>query len=191
MRPLLAANWWSLVIRGVVGILLGIFTFVWPGITLTSLVLLFGAYALIDGAISLAGAMRAAEHHERWGALLLEGIAGIVVAAITIAWPGITALVLVYLIAGWAVITGIAEIAAAVRLRRHITGEWLLGMSGVLSVIFGVLIAFAPIAGALVIAVWFGVYALIFGIVLVTLGVRLRSWNREIPAGPGHPAPAH
>jgi len=174
-----------------VGILLGIFTFLWPQITLTSLVLLFGAYALIDGAISLAGAVRAAEHHERWGALLLEGIAGMVVAAITIAWPGITALVLVYLIAGWAVITGLAEIAAAVRLRRHIAGEWLLGMGGVLSVIFGVLIAFAPIAGALVIAVWFGVYALIFGIVLVTLGLRLRSWHRGIPEGPGHPAPAH
>ena len=131
MRIVLARNWWSLVLRGVLGILVGILTFVWPGITLTALVFLFGAYALVDGVVSIAGAIRAAESHERWGALLIEGIVGILAAAFTVLWPPITALALVYVMAAWAIVTGIFEIVAAVRLRKHITGEWLLALSGI------------------------------------------------------------
>ena len=108
MRIILAKNWWSLVIRGTAAILLGIITFVWPGITLGALVLLFGTFALIDGLLSLAGVLRAAEAHERWGALLFEGLAGIAVAVITLVWPAITALSLVPLRAPWRLRFGLA-----------------------------------------------------------------------------------
>jgi uncharacterized membrane protein HdeD (DUF308 family) len=192
MRVVLARNWWSLVIRGIAGIIFGILTFVWPGMTVTALVFLFAAYALVDGVVSLVGAVRAAEAHDRWGALLLEGIVGIAAAIATILWPGITALSLVFVIAAWAIITGVAEIAAAVRLRKHIHGEWLLALAGILSILFGVFVVAMPIAGALVIAIWIGAYALVFGVTLVALGFRLRSWLRgPHETGSPMPLPAH
>jgi uncharacterized membrane protein HdeD (DUF308 family) len=192
MRVILAKNWWSLVLRGLLGIALGIVTFLWPGITLTALVFLFAGYALLNGSLSLAGALRAAEAGDRWGALLFEGIIGILAAFLTALWPAITALALVFVIAAWAIATGVAEIAAAIRLRRHIHGEWLLALAGVVSIVFGVLLAAMPIAGALVIALWVGAYMLVFGVTLVALGVRLRSWSHGSHAGPAPmPAPAH
>jgi uncharacterized membrane protein HdeD (DUF308 family) len=191
MRPILARNWWSLVLRGVLAIILGIIAFIWPAITLTVLVFLFAGYALLDGALSLAGALRAAEAQERWGALLFEGIVGILAAFVTALWPAITALALVFVIAAWAIVTGIAEIAAAVRLRHHIHGEWMLALAGVASIVFGVLLAAMPLTGALVLALWVGAYLLVFGVMLVALGLRLRSWTRGSHAGAPMPAPAH
>jgi uncharacterized membrane protein HdeD (DUF308 family) len=191
MRFALARNWWSLVIRGLLGIVVGMITFLWPVVTLAALVFLFAGYALVDGIVSLAGALRAAGAHERWGALLIEGIVGILAALATVLWPAITALALVYVIAAWAIVTGIAEIVAAVRLRKYISGEWLLVLGGIASVIFGVLIAAIPVVGALVIAVWFGAYALVFGAILIALGFRLRAWERTRPAGDRVPSPAH
>jgi uncharacterized membrane protein HdeD (DUF308 family) len=191
MRFALAVNWWSLVLRGLLGIVIGVVTFFWPGITLTALVFLFAGYALVDGVLSTAGALHAVAAHERWVAQLLEGLCGIAAAVITVLWPAITALALVYVIAVWAVVTGVLEIAAAVRLRRHVSGEWLLVLSGIASIIFGVLIAAVPLAGALVISLWFGAYALLFGVILVALGIRLRSWNRTLVSGGGVPAPVH
>jgi uncharacterized membrane protein HdeD (DUF308 family) len=191
MRVVLARNWWSLVIRGVLGILVGILTFIWPGITLAALVFLFAGYSLVDGAMSIAGAVRSAAAHERWGVLLFEGIVGIGVAVITVLWPAITALSLVYVMAAWAVVTGVAEIVAAVRLRKYISGEWLLVLGGIASVVFGVLVAAVPLAGALVIALWFGAYALVFGVILVALGFRLRNWDKTFLANGRIPAPAH
>jgi uncharacterized membrane protein HdeD (DUF308 family) len=187
----LARNWWSLVVRGLLGILIGLITFVWPGITLTALVFLFAGYALVDGAVSLAGAIHAAQAHERWGALLIGGFLGIVAAVITVFWPAITALSLVLVIAAWAILTGIAEMVAAVKLRKYISGEWLLALAGIASVIFGVLVAAVPLAGALVITIWFGAYALLFGIMLVALGFRLRTWERALPAHGRLPLHAH
>jgi uncharacterized membrane protein HdeD (DUF308 family) len=180
----LIRNWWSLVIRGLVAILFGLITFAWPGITLAALVLLYGAYALIDGIVSLIGVFRASRAHERWGALLFEGIAGIAAGLITFFWPAITAFVLVIIIASWAIVTGVLEIVAAIRLRKHVTNEWLLVLSGVLSVLLGVLFIAAPLAGALAIALWVGVYAVIFGGLLVGLGLRLRSLGHTIGTGP-------
>jgi uncharacterized membrane protein HdeD (DUF308 family) len=191
MRFGLARNWWSLVIRGILGILVGVLTFVWPGITLAALVFLFAGYALVDGALNIAGAVRAVAAHERWGSLLLAGIFGIAAGVLTVVWPAITALALVYIIAGWAIVTGTLEIVAAVRLRRYISGEWLLALSGIASVLFGVLVAAVPAAGALVIAIWFGAYAFVYGVMLVALGFRLRSWARGLPSGGTIPAPAH
>ena len=189
MTIVLAKNWWSLVIRGLVGIMLGLITLAWPRITFDALVLLFGAYALIDGSLGIAGAWQAAGSGERWGALLLEGLAGIAAAAITIIWPAITALALVYIIGAWAIVTGVFEIAAAVRLRQHIAHEWLLGLSGFASILFGVLVMAVPLAGALAIALWVGAYAFISGILLVALGLRLRTWTKTFSAGRLFPEP--
>jgi uncharacterized membrane protein HdeD (DUF308 family) len=191
MRIVLARNWWSLAIRGAAAILLGIITFVWPGITLTGLVFLFGAYALVDGIFSIAGMVRAAQSHERWGSLLLEGVAGLVAAAVTIVWPAITAISLLYVIAAWALVTGVFEIAAAIRLRKHISGEWMLALGGILSVAFGILAIVFPLAGALAITLWVGAYCMIFGAVLVGLAFRLRSWSARTHSGPSIVAPAH
>ena len=187
----LARNWWSLVLRGLLGIAVGVLTFLWPGITLAALVIVFAAYAFVDGVISLAGAVHAVAARERWAALLVEGVLGIAAAAVAVFWPAITLLALVYVIAVWAIITGAFEIAAAIRLRQHISGEWLLVLSGIASVIFGVLVAAVPMAGALVIALWFGAYTFVFGVILVALGFRLRTWNRDLLSGGGIPAPAH
>jgi len=162
---------------------MGLIAFAWPGITLTALVLVFGAYALIDGVMSLVGVWRAANAHERWGGLLIEGIAGIAAAVITILWPAITAIALVYIIAAWALVTGVFELVTAVRLRKYISGEWLLALAGIASIVFGLLLVVFPIAGALAVALWFGIYALIFGVVLVGLGIRLRMHAKTIDKG--------
>jgi uncharacterized membrane protein HdeD (DUF308 family) len=190
MEVALARNWWSLVIRGLVAIVFGIVTFAWPGITVGALVLLFGVYALLDGVISIVGAWQAARAHERWGALILEGIIGITAAAVTAIFPGITALALVYLIATWALVTGALEIVAAMRLREYITHEWLLTLSGVASLLFGILAILLPLAGAVAIALGIGVYAFVFGVLLIGLGFRLRSWTRTPHAGESFPQPA-
>ena len=191
MRIALVTNWWSLVIRGVAAILFGIFTFVWPGITLTALVFLFAGYVLVDGVVSITGVVKAVHAHDRWGVLLLEGMAGIVAAVVTVLWPAITALALVYVIAAWATVTGVFEVAAAVHLRKHISGEWLLALGGIASLLFGILLMIAPLAGALVIALWVGAYMLVFGVLLVALGFRLRGWGKAIATGPSVTVPVH
>ena len=180
MLHALAQYWWALAIRGLVAILFGLLTFLLPGITLVTLVLLFGAYALVDGVFNVIASFRTASHH--W-ALLIEGVVGIIVGILTFAWPAITALVLLYLIAFWAIFTGIFEIVAGIRLRKAITNEWLLIVMGVLSLLFGVLILVAPGTGALAIVLWIGAYAFVFGIVLMVLAFRLRG-HRQLTTQP-------
>ncbi len=175
----LARNWWTLALRGLLAILFGLAAFAWPGITLAVLVLLFGAYALVDGVFAIVAAVRTAERRGHWWVLLLEGLAGITAGILTFLWPGITAFVLLYLIAAWAIVTGVLEIIAAVRLRREIEGEWLLALSGVASVVFGLLLAVFPGAGALAVVWIIGAYALVFGLLLVALGFRLRGRLRS------------
>src|SRR5881227_2291606 len=143
-------NWWALALRGLFGILFGFIAFTLPGVTLAALTLLFGAYALIDGILSLAAAFHAARLHQHWWALTLEGIIGIGAAGVTFIWPATTLFVLIYLIAAWAVITGILEIAAAIRLRNILVHEWLLALAGVASILFGILLFGAPGPGAVV-----------------------------------------
>ncbi len=181
MASLLGMNWWALAFRGIVAIVFAILTFFVPGLTLAAIVLMFGVWAFIDGILALISAVRAAQGHRRWGAFLLEGIVGIAAGLFTFFIPGLTLFFLIYLVAAWAIITGIFEIAAAIRLRRHIAGEWLLGLAGVISIVFGILIYIAPIAGAVVIVWWLGGYALIFGILLLVLAFRLRSLRSTLP----------
>ena len=178
MAALLARNWWALAIRGIAAIVFAILAFALPGITLAVLVILFGAYAFVDGVFAIVSAVRAIEGHRPWGSFLIEGIVGIVIGVITFFVPAVTLAFLIALIAIWAIVTGIFEIAAAMRLRRNVPGEWLLILAGTFSVIFGILIFFAPAAGALVIVWWLAAYALVFGILLLVLAFRLRSLHR-------------
>lgn len=189
----LAARWWVLVIRGIAAILFGILAIVVPGASLLALVIIWGVYALVDGVFSLILAARGARAGRSWGWLLFGGIVGIAAGVVAFAWPGITAMVLLFVIAFWAVLTGIAEIAAAIWLRREISGEWLLVTSGILSIIFGVLLLLFPGAGALAVVWMIGAYAIIYGALLIGLGVRLHRWDRSherpLPTG-GTPTPA-
>jgi uncharacterized membrane protein HdeD (DUF308 family) len=179
MVIVLARNWWALVLRGLFAVLFGIMALAWPGITLEALVLLYGAYALADGAFAIASVIAGRTEGRPWWSLLVEGLVGIAVGIMTFAWPGITALVLLYLIAAWAFITGIFEIVAAIRLREEIRGEWLLALSGVLSILFGVILVIWPGAGAVALVWVIGAYAIAFGALLIALGFRLRSWSRR------------
>jgi uncharacterized membrane protein HdeD (DUF308 family) len=178
MLDTLARYWWTVALRGAVAILFGLLALIWPTITALALVLLFGAYVLVDGVLALGSALfggRAAGLDGRSRAwLVVEGIAGVGIGIITFIWPQATTLVLLWLIAAWAIVTGVIEIVAAVRLRREIRGEWLLALAGVLSVGFGLLLAIWPAAGALTLIVLIGAYAIVFGAVLIGLAMRLR-----------------
>jgi uncharacterized membrane protein HdeD (DUF308 family) len=173
----LSQNWWLLVLRGVLAILFGVSAFIWPGITLLTLIVLFGVYAIFDGLVALWTGLSRTKESPRWWTFLLEGLLGIGAGIAALVWPGLATLVLIYIIASWAVFTGIFEIAAAVRLRHEITNEWFLALGGVLSIGLGILLFLQPAAGSLAIIWLIAGYALVFGILLVILGIRLRSWN--------------
>jgi uncharacterized membrane protein HdeD (DUF308 family) len=180
MLEMLARYWWTLALRGVAAVLFGLLAIIWPDITVLVLVALFGAYALVDGVIAVGTALfgdRSQIVSRGW--VIAEGIAGIAIGIITFVWPGATTLVLLWLIAAWALVTGIFEIIAAIRLRREMEGEWLLGLSGVLSVVFGILLAVWPTAGALTVVVLIGIYSIVFGGVLIGLGLRLRRLHEQ------------
>jgi uncharacterized membrane protein HdeD (DUF308 family) len=176
MLETLTRNWWLLAVRGALAVLFGFVALIWPGITVLALVLLFGAYALVDGVMALYTALfdRGRPGGRGVGWLVLEGVAGVLAAIGAVVWPGITALVLLYLIAAWALVTGVAEILTAIRLRREIEGEWLMILSGALSILFGVLAFLFPSAGALAVVWLIGAYAIAFGVVMAILAFRLR-----------------
>jgi uncharacterized membrane protein HdeD (DUF308 family) len=175
--PVLSRNWWALALRGLAAIVFGVLAFVWPGITLWALVLLFGAYMLVDGIFAIVAAVRAAGREARWWLLLVEGVLGVLAGLVAFLLPGITALALLYLVAAWAIFTGILQIVGAVRLRREIEGEWALILGGVLSVIFGVLLAVLPGPGILALVWLIGAYAVVSGVLLIVLAFRVR--NRD------------
>ena len=184
MLESLARYWWMVVLRGAVAVLFGLLALIWPDITLLALVILFGAYALVDGVFALVAAFGPrAEGRRFW--LALQGIAGIAIGAVTFIWPTITALALVYVIAVWAIVTGVLQIMAAIRLRREMRGEWLLALSGVLSVVVGIILLIWPGSGAVGLVLLIGAYAVVFGIALIGLGLRLRkvSGAGGVPAG--------
>jgi uncharacterized membrane protein HdeD (DUF308 family) len=173
----LSKNWWLVLLRGIAAVLFGLTALLWPGLTFAVLVLAFGAYLLVDGVFTLVSGLMRIGKASRWWVFALEGLVSIVVGVLTFIWPGVTALALLYLIAAWAVITGVLEIVAAITLRKEIDNEWLLGLSGLVSVILGVLLVFQPAAGSLAVIWMMGAYALIFGILLIALSFRLRTWR--------------
>ena len=178
----LTRNWWLVVVRGVLAALFGVVALFWPGLTWLVLVLMFGVYAIVDGAFDMLSGVVRSRYSSRWWVFLLEGIVSVAAGVIALMRPGWAALALVIVIAVWAILTGILEIAAAIRLRREITNEWLLGFSGFMSILLGILLFFQPTTGGLVVILMIGAYALIFGMLLVALGFRLRKMDVR-PAG--------
>jgi uncharacterized membrane protein HdeD (DUF308 family) len=175
----LAENWWAIALRGVVSVIFGVLTLVLPALTLAALVLMFGAYALVEGIFNLIAAVRGADRSRPRWLLVLEGLVSIGAGIVTMVLPGLTALVLAYIIGAWAIITGALETAAAISLRTEIKGEWTLVLSGLLSLIFGVLMLAAPASGALALVMVIGAYAIAFGVLLLILAFRLRGRRRE------------
>ena len=188
MLHALARNWWLILLRGICGILFGVLTFIWPGISLVTLVLLYGAYALVDGVLALIAAVKGGAPAPRWW-LALVGALGILAGLVAMALPGMTAIVLVLVIAGWMVVTGVIQIVGAIRLRKEIDNEWWLVAAGAVSVLVGVFIAAAPGAGALGLLWIIGTYAIFFGVTLVGLAFRLRRHTHEGPTRTASPGP--
>jgi len=172
MLDFMSRNWWVLTVRGAAAVLFGVLALFWPGMTAIVLALLFGAYALVDGVLAGVHAVQADSGSRI--PLVVEAVVGILLGIVALLWPVATLVVLTVLIGAWAVVTGVVEIVGAVRLRKEITGEWLYILSGVLSVCFGLLLWFWPMAGAVAVALIIGVYAVVFGAVLITLSLRLR-----------------
>jgi uncharacterized membrane protein HdeD (DUF308 family) len=177
----LARNWWALALRGVFGIIFGIIALALPGITIAALILWFAAYMTVDGIFAIVAGVRAALRHQRWGALILEGIVGLVAAAIALLAPIATLLAFVWLTAAWAIVSGVLLLSAVSRLHRT-HGKWLMALSAVVSILWGFLLIVAPIPGAVAMTWLLGAYALIFGVAMLVLAFRLR---RHATAPPG------
>ena len=171
---LFAGRWWAVLIRGLVAIAFGVLAFTWPGVTLATLVLLFGFYALLDGAFSLISAIGGRRRREDRWLLTLEGVIGIWAGLVTLRAPVVTAVVLVFLMSMWAMATGFLRIVAAVRLRKEISGEVWLVLSGLASVLFALMLMLRPMVGALALVWIIAGYALIMGVFLIMLGIELR-----------------
>jgi uncharacterized membrane protein HdeD (DUF308 family) len=172
--PAETGHWWALALRGVIAILFGVAVFLRPDIALEALILLFGAYALVNGVFAIVGVFRGTRSGTPRWLLLVEGVAGILAGIIAFILPGLTAVALLYLVAAWAVVTGLAQIATAIRLRQEIRGEWALILGGILSVLFGLLLAVLPGVGILSLIWLIGAYAVAFGVLLLITAFQVR-----------------
>jgi uncharacterized membrane protein HdeD (DUF308 family) len=180
MLETLTRNWWTLLLRGVIAILFGFAVLVSPGIALTTMIIFFGVFALVDGVFSVVSSLFSIGKYERWWATFLGGLLSIAVGVIALMWPGLTALAALWLIAFWAIVTGILQIVAAVQLRKEMDGEWVLGLSGVLSLLLGILLAFQPGVGVLSLLWLLGIYAIVFGVLMTVLSFRVRGAHKQI-----------
>jgi uncharacterized membrane protein HdeD (DUF308 family) len=169
----LAKNWWMLLLRGVAAVIFGVLTFAWPGMTLLTLIMFYGAFALIDGVLAIVAAITGGAPAPRWW-LAIVGLLGIATGLVVFMMPGLTALVLLYFIAGWAIATGVFQIIGAIRLRKEIDDEWYLILGGLISVLFGIGVMMAPGAGALALLWVIGIYAVVIGVIMVGLAFRLK-----------------
>jgi uncharacterized membrane protein HdeD (DUF308 family) len=182
-------RWWCIALRGVAAVIFGLLALNAPAVAVLSLVLVFGIYAIVDGALALSLAIRGTG--ESQGDIIARGLVSILAGGIALAWPGITLFALLFVIAAWAVVGGILEIVTAIRHRQQLTREWLLVVEGALSIAFGVILFLAPLAGAIVLGLWVGAYALVFGVLMIAAGLRVRSrthrgeavvWGAPVPA---------
>jgi uncharacterized membrane protein HdeD (DUF308 family) len=190
MEESLARNWWVLALRGVLAILFGVLAFLWPVLAWVVVVASFAVFALVDGIFALLAAFTG-RGQGRWWALMLEGVLGIAAGVLTFIWPGITQLALLFFIAYWSIVTGVLEIVVAIRLRKEIEGEWLMGISGALSILLGVALLILPGPGALALAWLIAAYSLAFGALMLALAFRLRTLPRaeRTPATTGQSVP--
>lgn len=190
MLDAITRKWWLLFVRGLCAILFGVLAVAWPGITLAALVLIFGVYAIVDGIVAISlGLAAGVDGFGQWWQMLLVGIVSLCVGIATFVWPGMTAVVLLAWIAALAILRGIAELAAAVRLRALIQNEWLLVLSAICSILFGVALIARPAAGALAVLWLIGTFAILFGGLLVAFSLKVRSLNTRLSnVGRGTPA---
>jgi uncharacterized membrane protein HdeD (DUF308 family) len=174
MIKIVSKFWWLYALRGLLAVLFGLAAFFWPQITVTVLVLLFGLYLLFEGILLIAAAFGGRSISTNWWVVLLEGVICVGFAILALAWPGITAIVLLFLIAAWALVSGIVEIIAAFQLRKVIEGEWILGLTGVLSILVAMILSLRPNVGALAVVWFIGFYALLFGTLMLYLAFKIR-----------------
>jgi uncharacterized membrane protein HdeD (DUF308 family) len=172
--------WWSFFFRGIIATLFGLAAIILPGITLELLALLLAVFLITDGVFSFLASLGGRGTDPQWWLLLLEGLAGIFIGILAIARPGLTVLAVMLIIAFWALLTGFLEIMAAIRLRHDIQGEWMLGLAGILSILFGIILLSNPGAGAVILVWLVGIYALIFGISMILLGLKLRKFTEDV-----------
>jgi uncharacterized membrane protein HdeD (DUF308 family) len=186
MSEVLAESWWAVGLRGILGILFGLICLLTPGLAVEVFVILFAAYMLVDGVFAIVAGIKAARNGERWGLLILEGIVDLAAGLVAVLWPAITLVALIWLIAIWAVVTGALMLAGAFSLNLD-HGRWWLALGGIASVIFGILLVIEPLIGAVVLTLWIGAYAIVFGIFLLILAFQLHSKQeeraRKAPAG--------
>jgi uncharacterized membrane protein HdeD (DUF308 family) len=181
MSALLVHNWWAIALRGAVAIAFGIIALLLPSVTMLALVLLFAAYMLVDGVLAIIAAVKAARRQDRWGWLVFEGVADLIAGAIAVVWPLVTVIAFVFLLGAWAIVTGTLLFLAGFRLNvTH--GRWLMMLGGAISVIWGILLIFQPLIGALVLTWWIAAYMLLFGGALLFLAFRLRSRRHALPS---------
>lgn len=185
MLETLKSKWTLLVMRGMAAVLFGVLAFIWPGITLTTLIILFAVYAALDGVFALITGVEAPKDTPGRGSLILRGLIGIAASVIAFSYPGITATSLLYLIGAWAIFSGGVEIGAAFLLRNELTNEFLLLIAGGLSILFGVLMFKNPSAGALSVVWLIGSYAIVYGIMLLTLAFKLKRLGGDIRTATG------
>jgi uncharacterized membrane protein HdeD (DUF308 family) len=177
MANMLARNWWILALRGVAALIFGVLAFLWPHIALIALVLLFGAYVLVDGIFNLINAALGQTREPRW-IVAVMGIAGVIIGIVTLVWPDLSAIALIYLIAAWAVTVGAFTILAAIRLRDDIDDEWLMAFIGVVLILFGLAIATVPGPGALALVWLISAFVVAYGVLQLLLAFRLRNWSQ-------------
>ncbi len=186
MLKSIAQSWWLYALRGVAAIIFGVLALAKPGVTILALVLVFGIYAIADGVLAIIAAFEIREGAKHWWVLLLEGLAGILAGIIALVYPSVTAVALYLLIAFWAVFTGIMEIIAAIQLRHEIENEWSLILTGVLSIILGVVLIVFPVAGAVGLVWAIAIYAILFGVLMLILAFRLRRFTSEVEHALSH-----
>lgn len=179
MATILARHWWVLLLRGIMAVLFGVLAWMMPSLSLMALIILFGAYALADGILGVWTAFTGRKEQEHWWVLLLWGLVSMGIGILTFAAPGVTTIILVFYIAIWAIATGVLQVVAAIRLRKEITGEWLLILAGAASIIFGVALVAQPALGALALLWLIATYAVIFGALLVILAFKARGFGRN------------
>jgi len=180
MFHIMTRYWWVLVLRGILAITLGILAFRWPGVTLQAFLIYFGAYALVDGSFSIFNAIAGRGEEDDWWIMLLGGVAGVIVGIVTFRAPVLAAAGLLLYVAAWALAKGVLEIVAAIRLRKVIQGEFWLALAGVTSVVFAFVIMAYPVAGVLSLLWVIATYAIVFGVLMVILGFRVRSAHTRL-----------
>jgi uncharacterized membrane protein HdeD (DUF308 family) len=190
LSEFLSRSWWIVLLRGVLAILFGIAAIAWPGVTLATFTTFFAAYVLIDGIFDVVHAIRHRKDLEHWGLELIAGITGIAFGAFALSVPLASTvaagLIIAFFVATWAIVTGVLRIVMAIRLRKEIEGEWLLGLSGAVAILLGIWIMLNPAAGVLAMITMIGVFAIVFGLLLVMLAFRVKKLGKQI----GRLAPA-